>query len=69
MVGDIILVTILMWMVAIFAFLPLAYFIYMYTKKGGEPFGDFEPHGDSESKVLNIAEQVINKVKSLIANK
>jgi len=69
MAGDIILVTILMWIVAIFAFAPLGYFIYMYTMKGGEPFGDIEPHGDSDSKVLDIAEQAINKVKSLMAKK
>ncbi|MEE9339480.1 MAG: hypothetical protein V3U87_15515 [Methylococcaceae bacterium] len=69
MAGDIVLVTILMWIIAIFAFAPLGYFIYMYTMKGGEPFGDTEPHGDSNSKVLDIAEQVINKIKSLIAKK
>jgi len=69
MVGDLIEIIILMWVVAIFAFAPLGYFIYMYTKKNGEPFGDTEPHGDSESKVLDIAEMVINKVKGLIAKK
>lgn len=69
MVGDLIEIIIVMWIVAIFAFAPLGYFIYMYTKKSGEPFGDTEPHGDSESKVLDIAELVINKVKNLIAKK
>lgn len=69
MVGDLIEIIILMWVVAIFAFAPLGYFIYMYTKKGGEPFGDTEPHGDSESKVLDIAEMVITKIKGLIAKK
>ncbi len=69
MAGDIILVTILMWVVAIFAFAPLGYFIYMYTMKDGEPFGDIEPHEDSDSKVLDIAEQAINKVKSMLAKK
>ncbi|MCF6205178.1 MAG: hypothetical protein L3J59_16195 [Methylococcaceae bacterium] len=69
MAGDIVLVTILMWIIAIFAFAPLGYFIYMYTMKDGEPFGDTEPHGDSHSKVLDVAEQVVNKIKSLIAKK
>ena len=62
MVGDLIEIIILMWVVAIFAFAPLGYFIYMYTKKGGEPFGDTEPHGDSESLVLDLAESLINKI-------
>ncbi|MCK5828671.1 MAG: hypothetical protein KAH20_00020 [Methylococcales bacterium] len=69
MVGDLIAVTILMWVVALCAFAPLGYFIYMYTRKNGEPFGDTEPHGDSESKVLDIAEQVINKIKGLMGKK
>lgn len=56
-----------MMMVACFSFAPLGYFIYMYTMKGGEPFGDIEPHGDSESKVLVIAEKVVNLVKSKVA--
>jgi hypothetical protein len=57
------------WMliVACVAFAPLGYFIYMYTMKSGEPFGDFEPHGDSESPVLKMAEKVINMIKSKIA--
>lgn len=69
MVGDLIEVAILMWIIAIFAFAPLGYFIYMYTMKDGEPFGDTEPHGDSDSKVLDLAEQGINKLKSLIGKK
>ena len=69
MVGDLIAVTILMRVVALCAFAPLGYFIYMYTRKNGEPFGDTEPHGDSESKVLDIAEQVINKIKGLMGKK
>ena len=69
MVGDLIEVAIVMWIVAIFAFAPLGYFIYMYTMKDGEPFGDTEPHGDSDSKVLDLAELGINKLKSLIGGK
>lgn len=69
MIGDLIEIGIVMWIVAVFAFAPLGYFIYMYTMKSGEPFGDTEPHGDSESKVLDLAEQLIHMVKGLIAKK
>lgn len=69
MVGDLIEILIGMWIIALFAFAPLGYFIYIYTMKEGEPFGDTEPHGDSESKVLDLAEQAINAVKGFIAKK
>ena len=69
MIGDIFILTIAMWIVAVFAFSPLGYFIYMYTMKSGEPFGETEPHGDSESKVLDLAEQLIHKVKGLLGKK
>lgn len=69
MIGDLFLMTFFMWVVAICAFAPLGYFIYMYSMKSGEPFGDTEQHGDSESKVLDLAEQLIHKVKGLIAKK
>lgn len=57
------------WMlvIACFAFAPLGYFIYNYTMKNGEPFGDTEPHGDSESSLLNAVEKVINLVKGKLA--
>ncbi len=63
MLGDVAFMYFIMLIVAGLSFAPLGYFIYMYTKKGGEPFGDTEPHGDSESLVLNLAENLINKVK------
>ncbi|NOQ15350.1 MAG: hypothetical protein GQ583_12850 [Methyloprofundus sp.] len=66
MVGDIFVLIFGMWIVAVCAFAPLGYFIYMYTMKSGEPFGDTEPHGDSESKVLDLAELLIHKVKGLL---
>lgn len=69
MVGDIFVLIVVMWIVAIFAFAPLGYFIYMYTMKSGEPFGDTEPHSDSESKVLDMAEALIHKVKGLLGKK
>lgn len=54
-----------MLIIAIFAFTPLGYFIYMYTMKNGEPFGDIEPHGDSESPLLNA----VNKALHLFGGK
>lgn len=69
MVGDIFILTLFMWVVAVCAFAPLGYFIYMYSMKSGEPFGEIEPHGDSESKVLDLAEQLIHKVKGLLGKK
>jgi len=47
--GTVIELGIFMLIIAAFAFAPLGYFIYMYTMKNGEPFGDTEPHGDSDS--------------------
>ena len=69
MVGTIIEIVIVMWIIACLAFAPLGYFIYMYTMKSGEPFGETEPHGDSDSMVLDLAEKAINAVKGLISKK
>jgi len=67
--GDLIELWFFMLLIACLAFAPLGYFIYMYTMKNGEPFGDIEPHGDSESKVLDMAAKVIELVKGAIAKK
>jgi len=67
--GELIEIWFFMLLIACLAFAPLGYFIYMYTMKNGEPFGDTEPHGDSESKVLDMAEKLINMVKGAIAKK
>ena len=67
--GDVIELAIWMWIIACAAFAPLGYFIYMYSMKSGEPFGDTEPHGDSESAVLDMAEKVVNSVKGLLGKK
>lgn len=67
--GTVIEIGLFMLVIAIFAFAPLGYFIYMYTMKNGEPFGDIEPHGDSESAVLNMATKVIDMVKGAIGKK
>lgn len=64
MMGGVIELVIVMLIIAGLAFAPLGYFIYMYTQKNGEPFGDIEPHGDSESPLLNTVEKVINQVKA-----
>lgn len=69
MVGDIFKLGLLVWVIGIFAFAPLGYFIYMYTMKSGEPFGDIEPHGDHKSKILDMAALLIYKIKRLIAKK
>jgi hypothetical protein len=41
----------------------------MYTMKNGEPFGDIEPHGDSESVLLNTVGKLIDKAKAAIGKK
>lgn len=61
--GAVIELFLVMMVIACLAFAPLGYFIYMYTKKNGEPFGNTEPHGDSESLLLNTVEKIFNKVK------
>ncbi len=65
--GGVLELVIVMLIIAGVAFAPLGYFIYMYTQKNGEPFGDIEPHGDSESPLLNAVEKVINKVKAKLS--
>ena len=67
--GELIEIWFFMLLIACLAFAPLGYFIYMYTMKNGEPFGDTEPHGDSESMVLNMAAKLIDKVKEVIGKK
>ncbi|MDD4914651.1 MAG: hypothetical protein PHW13_06405 [Methylococcales bacterium] len=67
--GGIIELATFMLIIAGIAFLPLGYFIYMYTMKKGEPFGDTEPHGDRESIVLVYAEKLVNAVKDIMGKK
>lgn len=64
--GGVIELFFVMMVIASLAFAPLGYFIYMYTKKNGEPFGDIEPHGDTESQLLIAVEKAIKKVKSFL---
>lgn len=65
--GTVIEITFFMLIIACVSFAPLGYFIYMYTMKNGEPFGDIEPHGDSESAVLKMAEKVVGMIKAKVA--
>ncbi len=67
--ADVTGIFIIMLLVASAAFAPLGYFIYKYTKKNGDPFGDTEPHGDSHSAVNDLAEKAIHFVKSRIGKK
>ncbi len=64
--GGVVFLFFVMLIVGSVAFAPLGYFIYMYTFKNGEPFGDIEPHGDTESPLLDAVENCINSVKGLI---
>ena len=59
----------IMLIIAAAAFAPLGYFIYKYTQKNGKPFGETEPHGDSQSFVNDLAESAIHFVKSRMAKK
>jgi hypothetical protein len=67
--GGIIELLVIMVIVATAAFAPLGYFIYKYTQKNGEPFGDTEPHGDSHSLVNDLAETAIHFVTSALGKK
>jgi hypothetical protein len=58
-----------MIIVAAFAFAPLGYFIYRFTKASDKPFGDIEPHGDSPSAVNDFAEKAIKFVKDKLVKK
>jgi len=64
--GSILEIAFIMLVVASLAFAPLGYFIYRYTRKDGEPFGNIEPHGDTQSLVLNYVEKAINAIKKRI---
>ncbi|EGW20102.1 MULTISPECIES: hypothetical protein [Methylobacter] len=59
----------IMILIAAFAFAPLGYFIYRFTKESGKPFGEIEPHGDSPSAVNDFAEKAIKFVQDKFAKK
>ncbi|MGZ8258736.1 MAG: hypothetical protein ACXWTR_06130 [Methylotenera sp.] len=60
---------VIMFIIAAAAFAPLGYFIYKFTQKGGKPFGETEPHGDSPSFINDLAETAIHFVQSKLAKK
>ncbi|TRW94317.1 hypothetical protein [Candidatus Methylobacter oryzae] len=60
---------IVMTLIAAFAFAPLGYFIYRFTKVSDKPLGDIEPHGDSPSVVNEFAEKAIKFVQDKLAKK
>ncbi len=61
--GDVTVIFIAMLFIGTVAFAPLGYFIYKYTQKGGKPFGETEPHGDSPSMVNDFAESLVSFFK------
>ena len=60
---------VVMIIIAAFAFAPLGYFIYKFTKVGDKPLGDLEPHGDSPSVINDFAEKAIKFVHELLSKK
>lgn len=61
--GTVIEISFFMLVIATVAFAPLGYFIYNYTKKDGEPFGDFEhPEVHSHSIIDELAEKAKGKL-------
>ena len=67
--GGVLELFVFMVIIATAAFAPLGYFIYKYTQKKAEPFGETEPHGDSQSFVNDLAETAIHFVKSKLGKK
>jgi hypothetical protein len=67
--GGVTELLIIMLIIAAAAFAPLGYFIYKYTQKNAQPFGETEPHGDSPSLVNDLAETAIHFVKSKLGKK
>ncbi len=60
--GTIIEISIFMLIAATVAFAPLGYFIYSYTKKDGNPFGDFEHPAHGHSVIDDIADKAKEKL-------
>lgn len=66
--GEVTELFLVMIVIAAFAFAPLGYFIYKFTKNG-KPFGETEPHGDSPSLVNDLAEKAVKFIQGLTAKK
>ncbi|MCX7089607.1 MAG: hypothetical protein NTV00_16340 [Methylococcales bacterium] len=67
--GGVTSLFLIMFLIAGFAFAPLGYFIYKFTQENAKPFGETEPHGDSESWILDLVDKVIHKAKEIIQKK
>jgi hypothetical protein len=65
--GQVTLLFIAMIAIGAVAFAPLGYFIYKYTREGGKPFGETEPHGDSPSIVNDFAENIVAMIKKKLS--
>jgi hypothetical protein len=63
--GEVTELFLIMFVIAAGAFAPLGYFIYKYMQDNGKPFGETEPHGDSPSKINDLAENAIHFFKDL----
>lgn len=59
--GTVLEISFFMLVIAAVAFAPLAYFIYVYTKKGDSPFGDFEHPEHGHSIIDDLAEKAKEK--------
>ena len=59
----------IMIIIAAFAFAPLGYFIYRFTKASDNPLGDLMPHAESPSPVNDFAEKAIERIKGFLAKK
>lgn len=62
--GEILEISFFMLVIATIAFAPLGYFIYNYTKKDGEPFGDFEHPKQGHS----VVDELVEKAKEKLAH-
>lgn len=51
------------------AFAPLGYFIYSYTHRHSEPFGNIERHGDTESPLLDFVAATLDGIKHIFVKK
>ena len=62
--GEILEITFVMWVVAIAAFAPLGYFIYLFTKGSGQSFGKSDPadHSVEEKKYYHLVNDIMNKI-------
>ena len=62
--GTVIEISVFMLIAASVAFAPLAYFIYIYTKKGESPFDHFEQNEEHPHSIIDeLAEKAIHTVQ------